>query len=107
MRALWEQLMVEKMRQRPLANMRTVTNGKVWLHHKRYTVSQAHQKYRGELDGLRFAFYSYKNGSALEPYICLIDTEERYRERDEDSTLPQPHVMEDGLMPWQWWDEAA
>jgi hypothetical protein len=84
--------------------MRTVRNGIVLVCGRRYAVDQRQKKYDGRLDGMRFAFYTYFAGGAPEPYVALIDTEARYKLRDQGSKLPQPHIMEGGALPWNWWN---
>jgi hypothetical protein len=81
--------------------IRTVRDGRVKVDGKVYRVNENHQKYRGELDGLRYAFGRYADPFH---FVCLWGTEAAYRDHEIDP-LKGPHIQDDGTIPWLFWDE--
>ena len=79
--------------------VRVVRHGRVKVGGKWYAASQRHQAYKGELDGLRYAFGTYPPDvhavSLWGPAVALTDI----------SLIDQgPHVQA-GALPWDWWNE--
>lgn len=83
--------------------IRTVKNGKVKIQGKSFTPSEQHQRYDGELDGLRYVFglyHNYANGELQ--FISLWGSEQFYKTGIDQ----QPPEVIDGTLPWIWWNEV-
>ena len=81
--------------------IRTIRHGRVKVGGQSYTPSSQHLVYDGRLDGKRFAFGRYRDGSSgYRPFLSLWGSEMEYR----TGTLTDdgPEVV-DGYLPWHWW----
>lgn len=93
---------------------RTVRDGRVRIYGKDYKPSHQWQEYKDELEGMRYVFSRYYRGNGnYEPFVYLWGSEESSRllRTDYDAWLEAepggPEVMEDGGLPWCFWNEVS
>jgi len=85
--------------------LRTIRDGHVRIDGRHYQPEDRHMAYDGRLDGMRYAFGTYRHDPSL---VCLWGTEAAYKETDEERQAElwesQPECV-DGSFPWMWWRE--
>lgn len=83
--------------------IRKIRNGRVRIKGKWFYPREDSRKYKGELDGSKFAFGLYWGGHCFLDFICLWGTEKAYHSDDPSVDWPGPNYI-DGFFQWAWWD---
>ena len=78
-----------------------IRNGRVKIGGRWFYVNDRFRQYKGELDGLRYAFGVYRG----ESFVSLWGSEAEYRDTSNVGNHTRPEVVDGGLMPWVWWNE--
>ena len=83
--------------------IRTIRKGRVRIHGKWFTPSEQHQKYNGQLEGLRYVFSLYPNHATggLEKFVSLWGLDQY----DKEGFLVSGPEVVNGYLPWIWWNE--
>lgn len=91
------------MKRYPRFVIRKIRNGRVKIFGRWYYASDQYEKYDGRLDGLRYAFGLYERDGVLQDFVYLWGGERQFH-TIEDLKEPVPEMLEDGGLPWCWWN---
>ena len=78
--------------------IRTIKNGKVKINGKIYIPDTRYVQYDGRLDGLKYAFATYKNE---DKFVNCWGTLETYKNQDDSFGKER---MGNGTLPWMFWN---
>jgi hypothetical protein len=78
--------------------IRKIKNGCVRVRGRDYIPDDPHHPYTGELDGQRYLFLGYEPGDYMLNMWGTMDQASK-----PDSVVPQPHIMNNGVIRWSFW----
>ena len=87
--------------------LRKIRKGRVKVCGRWFKPSEQHKAYDGRLDGVRMAFGTYYTGKEFQPYLSLWGSEAMFNAKtveEIEATSRGPDCMEDGTLPWIWWE---